>query len=957
MIFKYFLFSGVILLKFGLVQAKVSSDSFSDKIKTNLLVKAENKKAEQTALTDTRLPASSIKDSIAQAEANQQAEFQSADSLSVSKRIESKTQGVILKFSKWPVVEEKSIKDKLKKAELEESLKIERFKVWVYKWKSTRSVVENEDLCSNFTGFSSVQSCELDLLLEPAQTKKSSSDSPETFNLKTCNILSSQFNLNKYPHLKDRAGVLSDYWAQEMVGADLLKKQIESADSAKKPTVELFDSNKQNKHDELVKNIISGDGRSSVLPSLADNIGVSQSNTVSDLLRHSDAFLNKMDKVCADSKANQKVSSGQAGGTSGGSSGQGQKAGGTSGGSSGQGQKAGGTSQVGAGTGGTSQVGAGTGGTSQVGAGTGGTSQVGAGIGGASDDSSEQRQTASLKSGGSSDLVPSSQKQKQKERTKEGSGGQIQTNTGIDWETPYWKLRLQGGDAEMMRVYTARWEAILGVNNPFPSNPYWVSAWEKKSGGSASVMSLTYNGVSGYNAVDPQTGNTVLHVFSAIGSHHNVAMLRQFGVDEKARNKKGQQAWELWGVISTTLGEPDNTDYKEEMRKAAGGGNLEGQGAVGSITGNLVTQGQTATSDLTPDSQKQSESLSALGITDSNQIDWVATIKRVLWNKGHENMTIDELIELKALANKHNRQKLALRLNGIIISRTQKIEEEQTKQEEQQQKQEQESERKKRAQDTNLAWQNLTAKQIWAKMKDLSITTWKHMTYEELQVKAKSASAKWDERPREWDIVKQRAVNNAWSQQIRLRFTADEAEEAREYAKKSHKFYALSAPKISAYVPAFYKNPPLFGLEIKRDSYTPLPIIQHAQVVPGSYGLKGKLFYNSDQNLMNFPGGRGFRFGLRVLYLSKSGNWHPYFSDGHGLGDTKPPSFVTEKTTWKNQERDRSEMSSWGNIGVNAKGGFTVKFYFNYGEVTSENEVVFEFDSKGNQISRTINKR
>ena len=572
MIFKYFLFSGVIFFKFGLAQAEVSSDSFSDKVKTNLLVKAENKKAKQTAVLQTRKPSSlALEKIMAQVSSSQAEEIEVEKPLSATRKSEPKAQGVILKFSEWPSPEEQSIKDRLKKAGLEESLKIERFKVWVYKWKSVRSAIENEDLCSDFSALSSVQSCELDLLLEPAKSQ-SSSDSPGTFNLKTCNILSSEFSLSKVPNLKDRGGALTDYWAQEMVGADLLKKQIiESADSAKKPTVELFDSNKQNKHDELVKNIISGDGRSSVLPSLADNMGVSQSDTVSDLLRHSDAFLNKMDKVCADSKANQKVSSGQAGGTSGGSSG--------------QGQTAGGTGQVGAGTGGTS------GGSSGQGQTAGGISQVGAGTGGTSDDSSEQRQTASSKSGGSSDLAPSSQKQK--ERTKKGSEGQLQTNTGIDWETPLWKIRVRGGDSEMMRVYTARWEALLGVNNPFPSNPYWVAAWERKSvGGGASVMPLTYNGVSGYNAVDPQTGNTVLHVFSAIGSHHNVAMLRQFGVDEKARNRKGQQAWELWGVISTTLGEPDNTDYKEEMRKAAGGESLKGQGSSGSISGNLLVQGQ-----------------------------------------------------------------------------------------------------------------------------------------------------------------------------------------------------------------------------------------------------------------------------------------------------------------------------------------------------------------------------
>ena len=489
-----------------------------------------------------------LEDEAVQAEERQEEEVQSVNPLSNVKPSHLKAQGIILQFNQWPSKEEKSIRAKLKRESLRESLKIERLRVWVYKWRFPRIAKENESVCAKFLTFSSIKSCELDLFLEPSQV----SDNSETFNLRTCNILSSSFHLNKYPNLKDRDGALTDYWGQEMVGADLLKKKIEEGEgSLKRPTVELFDSNRDGKHDEFVKNIISGRGRSSVLPSLGDNIGVSQSHTVSDLLRHNDNFLNEVDKDCGDSsQTGQSGSTGQTGGLSGGSSGQGQKAGGMSDGSA---QRQTASSKSGGST---------------------GQSQVEASTGGKGDDSvGQERQASSSKSGGSSDLTPASQRQT--EKTRESTEGQTQSDTGIDWETPYWKIRIRHGEAEMMRVYTARWEALLGVNNPFPSNPYWVAAWEKKSGASSSVMSLTYNNVPGHDAVDPKTGNTVLHVFSAIGSHHNVAMLRQFGVDEKARNKKDQQAWELWGMISTALSEPGNTNYKEEMRKAAGGDRLK----------------------------------------------------------------------------------------------------------------------------------------------------------------------------------------------------------------------------------------------------------------------------------------------------------------------------------------------------------------------------------------------
>ena len=664
---------------------------------------AGNTQVVQTDTTEGRNPANfAIQKTAVQAEADQTAELKAVNSQSHSEESEPQAQGIILKFSEWPVQDEKSITNKLKKAGLEEAMKIERFKVWVYKWKVTRSAIKNENLCSDFSAISSVQSCELDLLLEPAQTQQASDDS-ETFNLQTCNIVSSNFNLNKYPNLKYRGGALSDYWAQEMVGADLLKKKIENLDSAKRPTVELFDSNKQNKHDELVKNLISGDGRSSVLPAMADNIGVSQSNTVSDLLKHSDDFLNKVDKVCGDSSQANQQDSGS---------------------------------------------------------------------------SVSQRQTAS--SAGQAQAGSSEQEQA-------GSVGQAQAGSS-----------------------------------------------EQEQAGSVGQA---------------EAGSDEQEQAGSVGQ-------AQAGSDEQEQAGSVGQA---------QAGSSEQEQAGSVGQAQAGSSEQEQAGSVGQAQAGSVGQRQTASS---------------------------------------EGQT-------------------GLEGQGQVYS-------------------------------GNIAWQNLPASEIWAKMKNLSITNWQSMTYEEIKAKATEARAKWSKTPREWDINKQRAVNNAWAQQLRIKGTADEAKEARDYGKKAHNLYGLPAPTVSDYTPTFYGNPPHGGLNIDEDDYTPIPIIKEVQVLPNPNLSSGPLVvYNWDNSLKHQPSGKGLRFYNRVSYLDKSGNWKGIFSDGRGVGPSDLPSFVTDATL-------ASGESSYFRIRPkNATGEFSVKFYFQLGGAgpTSDREVVFEFNNQGVQTSMSINSR
>ena len=118
-------------------------------------------------------------------------------------------------------------------------------------------------------------------------------------NLRTCGALSSNFNLGVG---KFRGkGTLPDYWAQKMIGADLLKEEFSQAPPVKKkPFVQLFDSNKQGRHDEFVKNIISSKGPHSVLPELGDGIRTFETNYLSDYSKHTERLLNDVDKVCAE---------------------------------------------------------------------------------------------------------------------------------------------------------------------------------------------------------------------------------------------------------------------------------------------------------------------------------------------------------------------------------------------------------------------------------------------------------------------------------------------------------------------------------------------------------------------------------------------------------------------------------------------------------------------------------
>ena len=120
--------------------------------------------------------------------------------------------------------------------------------------------------------------------LEEAPTQQSG-------NIRTCNIVSSQFDIFE--------GKLSDYWAQEMIGSDLLKKKLKEATPVKTHLVEVFDSPPD--HDVGVRNLISDEGAHSVLPEIGKiRAGITPTPTNSFILRAADQLLTKAEKKCAE---------------------------------------------------------------------------------------------------------------------------------------------------------------------------------------------------------------------------------------------------------------------------------------------------------------------------------------------------------------------------------------------------------------------------------------------------------------------------------------------------------------------------------------------------------------------------------------------------------------------------------------------------------------------------------
>ena len=117
---------------------------------------------------------------------------------------------------------------------------------------------------------------------------------PQSGNIRTCNTVSSEFDL-----LNEQ---LSDYWAQEMVGSDLLKEKLKQITPIEKNLAEIFDMPPG--HDVSVRNLISDEGKHSVLPEMGDRVGITHIQTNSRVLQAADRLLTRAEKRCAEYQSN-----------------------------------------------------------------------------------------------------------------------------------------------------------------------------------------------------------------------------------------------------------------------------------------------------------------------------------------------------------------------------------------------------------------------------------------------------------------------------------------------------------------------------------------------------------------------------------------------------------------------------------------------------------------------------
>ena len=234
-----------------------------------------------------------------------------------AKQEESKARGVILRFYRWPSLkQQREIERILTGRGLKKTKDIKSFKAQLFEWtqgelklstSANKTViqtklkpsVEAEKACLKLKDLSYVRRCSPDTLLslnsfkdtsrfliaksKPGKKSKTEADFAfecetcknqgiqsieetvkEVASTKTCDLIPNKQNL--------MGGKLSDYWAQELIGSDLVREELEKTDP---PDIEnwiaVFDS-KARDHNIHVKNLISDEGRHAVLPKIREKI-------------------------------------------------------------------------------------------------------------------------------------------------------------------------------------------------------------------------------------------------------------------------------------------------------------------------------------------------------------------------------------------------------------------------------------------------------------------------------------------------------------------------------------------------------------------------------------------------------------------------------------------------------------------------------------------------------------
>ena len=209
---------------------------------------------------------------------------------------EQKARGLVLRFHHWPKLkEQKELASLLKARGLKRTKNIKSFKAQLFGWEGggLKPSSLGEKACLKLKSLSYVRRCSPDTLLPVNSIKVATKFSGKTnkkteagFNveckncknqklesliavsqkaldIKTCNIVSGKLGLMK--------GKLSDYWAQELIGSDLLREELEKTPP---PDIEnwiaVFDAKDEDHHDIGVKNLISDEALHAVLPELGE---------------------------------------------------------------------------------------------------------------------------------------------------------------------------------------------------------------------------------------------------------------------------------------------------------------------------------------------------------------------------------------------------------------------------------------------------------------------------------------------------------------------------------------------------------------------------------------------------------------------------------------------------------------------------------------------------------------
>ena len=189
----------------------------------------------------------------------------------------SQAKGIILKFDDQPDKKEEAlILQAAKKAGLKKTKELAFLKVWVFEWNDNelKDVIYAHFICVELPSISSLKYCRPNILskprigielIEPAvKLDESYFHVPKTqgkINKDNCNIICK--DLDDCPY-KSQNEKLHPYWAQRMIGTDLLKEKLKKQPE-KDYIVAVFD-HFDSEHGPLVQNLISGRGGWAVLP-------------------------------------------------------------------------------------------------------------------------------------------------------------------------------------------------------------------------------------------------------------------------------------------------------------------------------------------------------------------------------------------------------------------------------------------------------------------------------------------------------------------------------------------------------------------------------------------------------------------------------------------------------------------------------------------------------------------